>query len=1089
MKALKKALVALLGAVLGCCFFVGCLSTKISVTYVVDGETYRVQEYEMDTQVSLPTPPTKEGHTFIGWYTDEALTVPYAEGTITAGLTLYAKFSVSTVYIVVNTAGGEKIEAIEVVPGGDYTIPEAVKEGHTFLGYIYVDENGDEQEFPLTGKYPSNVGIKITAKYSVNKYTVTFSGVEEQEVAYGSVAVAPNADRAGYTFDGWYTSETEQTEDTKFDFTTAITDDITLYAKYTAKTFTITVNGAQQGYANPTVQFGDKYSLATPDRGANYEFVKFTMNGQDFAAEGVYTWTEDIAIDVVWDGVGKDVMFFDGANELPALRIETEYGADVTALRLPAVPAKTGYSTDGKWYTDAACTQEFVAEGTVETDIRLYAKYTANEYVVTFMVWDKATKATKLVPVTVTYGNVIDVPARAERDAYNFDGYFYNDAIFDTSKAYTLTTNITVEERWTLRDDASLFVDYDKNAQQFLERENYDADWTYVYLVGVKYTLASAAQLSMVTAGGEQYAEVAGNALTIKAPGTFTIQINNADGSTTFRTIKALDPIRSFEFGTSYDAAWGVANGEYKRNSTDVWDKQVAVSAGEVMQVGAKNFIPEISIDGSINNFDSTSVNVSVVVEGKETTDYTVANGAINFGASLVGKKVTVSLKPKYNIQNFEVVYEVMVNNAMNVYTNEDMKAAFADKTIAEINVLRNIAVALSDDQVIKFTLSDGWGERISPKNYSDIDGATGVYTRREGSLKINGNYFTIDASKVPLVDARHGQESELVVNPDLSTYSLVDTRFAIFLFGTRNQASDYTYEMSNLNIINNGDMDAAKGYTWNERTVLENSGAAIGVEIGSGYLNMNNVTSRLGSFGVLISTGGTPVYDNRHTAIITATDCKLEKNWANNAYINGFVSATFDSCYIGVANGAAIHFDVKPSPKAIDGEINLTNGTDIQNWVTGQEAWFKAQGATAAVPMIKDMVEPGVQAATQGTKSIMKTVGGEEKTNFAIVMRAREDTVAWSQEDKRGANWMADIEDANYRGYLQQEYMGQGAMAFGGKVLDIVYLGFMQEMAKMGAYTPAQINAYAMANYDAKYVRASTDKLGDYMEIYVEMV
>ena len=61
--------------------------------------------------------------------------------------------------------------------------------------------------------------------------------------------------------------------------------------------------------------------------------------------------------------------------------------------------------------------------------------------------------------------------------------------------------------------------------------------------------------------------------------------------------------------------------------------------------------------------------------------------------------------------------------------------------------------------------------------------------------------------------------------------------------------------------------------------------------------------------------------------------------------------------------------------------------------------------------------------------------------------------------------------------------------MTFGGKVLDIVYLGFMQEMAKMGAYTPAQIKAYAMANYDAKYARASTDKLGDYMEIYVEMV
>ena len=176
MKALKKVLVALTGAVVGCCFFAGCLSTKLSVTYMVDGETYRVQEYEMDSQINLPTAPTKEGYTFIGWYTDEALTVPYAEGSITAGLTLYAKFSVSSVYIVVNTAGGEKIDAIEVTPGADYSIPAAQKEGHTFLGYTYIDDNGEEQEFPLTGKYPNSVGIRITAKYDVNKYNVTFVG-------------------------------------------------------------------------------------------------------------------------------------------------------------------------------------------------------------------------------------------------------------------------------------------------------------------------------------------------------------------------------------------------------------------------------------------------------------------------------------------------------------------------------------------------------------------------------------------------------------------------------------------------------------------------------------------------------------------------------------------------------------------------------------------------------------------------------------------------------------------------------------------------------------------------------------------------
>ena len=383
MKALKKALLAVLGAVMGCCFFVGCLSTKMEVTYMVDGEVYRVQEYEMDTQISLPTAPTKEGYTFIGWYTDEALTVPYAEGAINQGITLYAKFSISTVYIVINTDGGTiSNKAVEVVPGEDYTIDAPVKEGYTFVGYTYVDANGDEQEFPLSGKYPSSASIAITAKYQINKHTVKFVGETETEVSvdYGSTVAEQAAEKAGYNFDGWFTAA-EGGE--KFDFKTAIKQDVTLYAQYSPKTFTITVNGAQAGYANPSVVYGETYTLVAPEL-ENFEFVKFTMNGKDFPATGTYTWTEDIAVDAVWDGEGKFVWFYDGATELSDLRIVTEYDADMTAIRLPNVPAKDGYTTDNKWYTDAACTTEFVAEGKITTDVKLYAKYTANTYTVIF---------------------------------------------------------------------------------------------------------------------------------------------------------------------------------------------------------------------------------------------------------------------------------------------------------------------------------------------------------------------------------------------------------------------------------------------------------------------------------------------------------------------------------------------------------------------------------------------------------------------------------------------------------------------------------------------------------------------------------
>ena len=1101
MKALKKVLVALTGAAVGCCFFAGCLSTKLSVTYMVDGETYRVQQYEMDSQIALPTAPTKEGHTFIGWYTDEALTIPYAEGAITAGLTLYAKFSVSSVYIVINTAGGEKINAIEVTPGADYSIPEAKKEGYTFLCYTYIDDNGEEQEFPLSGKYPSNVGIRITAKYAVNTCNVTFVTDSEstQEVAYGSVVIAPNADKPGFTFDGWYTSATEQTEETKFDVTTAIKEDITLYAKYTAKSFTITVRGAEQGYENPTVKYGETYSLPTPNRGVNYEFVMFAKNGEEFPATGEYIWTEDISVDVVWDGIGKDVMFFDGVNELTALRIETEYNTDIATLRLPNVPAKEGHSTDNKWYTDEACTQEFVLEGNVTTDIHLYAKYTANDYTVTFVVWDNETKATKSVPVTVTYGTLINnIPEKAQRDAYDFKGYFYDNTFFDTAAVYTLAMNITVEEKWELKEDASLF-NYNVDGNYFTERDSYDADWTYVYLVGETYTFGDLVELSLVNAWDELYVEVAGNSLTIKAAGEFELQVTT-NGIPAVRKIKAVEYIKSLSVGgTAYDEAWGLneAGTDYKRNASDVWDKKVAVEAGEVMKVGKTNFIPEISINGKVATFDTASIKVSVKVGGVETNDYSAANGAINFGASLVGQIVEVTLAPKYNVGNYKAVYNVEVNNAVNVYTNEDMKAAFANTSVTEINILRKIEVALSDDQVIKFTIN-GW-EMISPKNYSKTDSATGAYERRSGSLKINGNYFTVDGSKLPLVDARSG-ETSVYSDPDKSSYRTVDTRFAIFLFGTRQTLSSDVYAVDNLNIIGNGKMDAAAYYEMSgtDRKVLQYSGAAIGIEVGAGELNMNNVTSRFGSFALLASTPKSFTKDGVPALAVTvnATDCKLEKSWANNIYAHGSIRVNLNSCYIGAANGAAIHLESRPSTIAIDGELNLDNDTDIQNWVTGQEAWFTAQNATAVVPELQSTVENYVQQFSGGKLSNGTYTGGSRtiknadgKINFAILMRRKGEAGDWANgKDALGANWLQHTDDY-YRAYTSgaSVYGGQGAMALNLPALDLGYVTFMQTMAKAGKYyTATQINTYCYTSVTQnKYVMVPSDKMG-YMEVYV---
>lgn len=68
-------------------------------------------------------------------------------------------------------------------------------------------------------------------------YTVTFdtdegSEVADQIVAVGTLVTRPeDPTKAGYTFDNWYSDEALTTV---FDFTTVITGDITLYAKWTS---------------------------------------------------------------------------------------------------------------------------------------------------------------------------------------------------------------------------------------------------------------------------------------------------------------------------------------------------------------------------------------------------------------------------------------------------------------------------------------------------------------------------------------------------------------------------------------------------------------------------------------------------------------------------------------------------------------------------------------------------------------------------------------------------------------------------------------------------------------------------------------
>ena len=115
-------------------------------------------------------------------------------------------------------------------------VPEPIKENYTFAGWY----NGDK-EFDFT-TVPTG-DVTLTAKWNINQYTVKFvsehGSFADQPIEHGGTITTDNLtipEVEGYTFDGWYADEAHKT---KFDFSTPITSNTTVYAKWTAKDYEV----------------------------------------------------------------------------------------------------------------------------------------------------------------------------------------------------------------------------------------------------------------------------------------------------------------------------------------------------------------------------------------------------------------------------------------------------------------------------------------------------------------------------------------------------------------------------------------------------------------------------------------------------------------------------------------------------------------------------------------------------------------------------------------------------------------------------------------------------------------------------------
>ena len=288
---------------------------------------------------------------------------------------------------------------------------DPTKEGYTFIGW-YNGESEWDFETPVTAV------LTLTAKWQINRYTITFDTAGGSEVPsitqdYGTAITPPAAPtRTGYTFAGW----------DKTIPATMPAENMTITARWQVNQYTITFKPENGGEDIVITQ--DYGTAITPPAAPTR--TGYTFAGWDRESPTTMP-AENITLTARWT-VNQYTITFKPENGGQDIVIKQDYGTAITA---PANPTKTGYTFAG-W--DKTIPTTMPAE-----NITLTARWTVNQYTITF----KPENGGQDIVIKQDYGTAITAPANPTKTGYTFAGW-------DKTIPTTMPAgNMTITARWT----------------------------------------------------------------------------------------------------------------------------------------------------------------------------------------------------------------------------------------------------------------------------------------------------------------------------------------------------------------------------------------------------------------------------------------------------------------------------------------------------------------------------------------------------------------------------------------------------------------------------------------------------------------
>lgn len=459
-------------------------SNDCTVTFM-DGESlYDTKVVTCGTKVSAPTTaPTKEGSSFAGWFLGDE---PFDFNTVINDATeLHANWNENTPVYVVHTVffgdGGSYTVAfdtedaeelakqnvdktsslfLQIPEGNELTLEATASEGNHFVGWYSVHEVGGENweqddllSTNTTYTYtPEDSTLYImpvfaensgTTVHTVNFVTSEFSG-DTVDVNDGEQVERPeDPEREGHTFLGWFTDQ--DTLEDEYDFSTPVTDDFDLFAKWEINKYTVRFMDGESVYDSKEIEYD---SLVTPPEN-DPEKEGHTFNGW-FLGEDEYdfeneTVKDNLDLEAQWEVEEYEFSLDANGGTLHVDLGDTiNYGEEIyLVLTDEEVTAPLGKYLDsieinGENY-------ELGSSYTVTGDTAIKLIWATYSYTVTF----NSNGGSNVNNATVDYGNAVSVPAAPSKQGYNFNGWLLNSAEYDFSTP--VTSDIELVASWSIQ--------------------------------------------------------------------------------------------------------------------------------------------------------------------------------------------------------------------------------------------------------------------------------------------------------------------------------------------------------------------------------------------------------------------------------------------------------------------------------------------------------------------------------------------------------------------------------------------------------------------------------------------------------------